>query len=119
MLGSRFDFEVTADDTETFLNSEQAQAAASISRWGCHTGIKSPPVVFNNRLHLVGGAAEDKSDAGRAGVLCDIVKRFLNDPVKNRFDLGRNTRSFVFSRLEIDINPVAALTRFRSTHESP
>ena len=106
-LGSRFDLEVTADDTETFLNSEQAQAAATISRLGRHASIESPPVIFNNCLNLFFSAAEDKSHARCTRMLCDIVKRFLNDPVKNRFNLGRDAGSFVLSRLEIHVDAVA------------
>ena len=36
----------------------------------------------------------------------DIVERFLNDPVKNRLNLGRDAGTRVLSRLEIHVNAV-------------
>src|SRR5204863_9495638 len=106
-LRGGFDLEVAPDHTETFLNSEQPQAAATISRLGRNASVEPLPVIFNNCLYLVCSAAEDKSHARRARMLCDVVKRFLNDPVKNSFNLGRDAGSVVLSRLEIHGNAVA------------
>src|SRR5215216_2392717 len=90
MLGSRFDLEVTADDTETLLNSEQTQAAATVWRLRRDASVEPAPVIFNNCLNLLFSSAEDNSHTPCAGVLCDIVKPFLNDSIKNRFNLRGN-----------------------------
>src|SRR5215475_3515129 len=89
-LRSGFDLEVAADQPEAFLNSEQSQAAAAISRLGRHASVESLAVIFNNCVYVVWSAAKDKSHVRCGRVLCDVVQRFLNDPVKNRFNLGRD-----------------------------
>src|SRR4029077_5957090 len=105
-LRSGFDLEVAADCTETLLNSEQPQAVTTLSRFTRHVSVKPPPVIFNNCLYLVCGVAEDKSHARCAGMFCDVVKRFLNDPVKNRLNLGRDAGRWVCPRLKIHVNAV-------------
>src|SRR5436190_12677763 len=107
MLGSRFDLEVTADNTETFVNSEQTEATGAIWRLRPDASVEPAPIIFNNCLNLLFSAAEDNSYTRCAGMLCDVVKRFLNDSVKNRFNLGGNAGSIVLSRLEIHLDAAA------------
>src|SRR3954464_5711164 len=97
---SGFDLEVPADHTETFLNSEQPQAAATISRLRRHASVEPSPVIFNNCLYLVCTAAQHNSHARWAIIFSDIVERFLNDPVKIRLNHGRTADTCALSRLE-------------------
>src|SRR4029077_7751888 len=65
--------------------------------------------------NLFFSAAEDKSHALCTRMLCNVIKRFLNDPVKRRFNLGRDAGSFVLSRLEIHVDAVARRSGFEQS----
>src|SRR5262249_7347447 len=87
--------------------------AATICRLGSCARVEAAPVIFNNRMHLMCSAAQDKSHACCTRMFCDVVKRFLNDPIKNRLNLRRDASGLVLSRFEIHLNPVVCGPGFR------
>src|SRR5204862_4670410 len=62
-------------------------------------------VVLDDRLQVIGRAAQDKTDSGGAGMFGDIVERFLNDPVKRGLDFrGEAGRVISFWRkIRLDV----------------
>src|ERR1051326_5155058 len=82
---SRFEIEPAPNDPEAFLDSNQSQPSIAISRRAHFDRIEPAPIILDNCLNMIRGAAENESDLSGSRMFCDVVKRFLNDPVHGRF----------------------------------
>ena len=82
---SGLDLHCGADQCCAFVHAEQTEAAPI----GVHLArSESHAVVFDDQRHLIRPALENDFDVAGAGVLGDVVERFLGNSVQRGFDLG-------------------------------
>jgi hypothetical protein len=76
---------LSSDIAEPFLHPDKPEPSATVSHLELCRNLETTSIILDNRLHVFLGAAKDNADVPRAGVLRDVVKRFLDNSVKRRF----------------------------------
>src|SRR4029077_16350573 len=84
--GQRLNLEMTADRLRAFSHRHHAESGLRLVR-GIFHALEADSVVLNGHHAFAVRMIERNFDAASAGVLCDVVERFLGDAKERDLDL--------------------------------
>jgi hypothetical protein len=96
----RLQLQGAADRERTFPHAGQADHRCSLRR-----RLNTHAIVFHDEGQVVGAQFEQHVDGPGAGMLADVVQRFLSNTIDARFDLGRKTLQTGRPRMERGRDP--------------